>query len=106
MKKILITSPDGFIGSNLVEALVRWGYEVKAFVMYSALNSRGWLDHLRPENPKVERLWVANAKTMQLIDWQPSYGGRDGFKCGLTETAEWFTRRDNLRGCKADIYNI
>jgi dTDP-glucose 4,6-dehydratase len=61
---------------------------------------------LRPENSEVERLWADNSKAKQLFGWQPSYGGRDGFKRGLAETAEWFAQRDNLRGYKADIYNL
>ena len=44
-KKILVTGADGFIGSHLTEALVRAGYETRAFVMYNSLNSWGWLDH-------------------------------------------------------------
>jgi len=42
--KILVTGADGFIGSHLVEALVRKGYDVKAFVAYNSFNSWGWLD--------------------------------------------------------------
>ena len=45
MKKILITGADGFIGSHLTEALVRDGYDVRAFVLYNSFNSLGWLDH-------------------------------------------------------------
>jgi outer membrane receptor protein involved in Fe transport len=61
---------------------------------------------LRPENSEVERLWADNAKAKQLLGWQPSHSGRDGFKRGLAKTAEWFSQADNLRGYKADIYNL
>jgi dTDP-glucose 4,6-dehydratase len=43
-KKILVTGADGFIGSHLTEALVRGGYDVRAFVLYNSFNSWGWLD--------------------------------------------------------------
>ena len=43
-KRVLVTGADGFIGSHLTEALVRAGYETRAFVMYNSLNSWGWLD--------------------------------------------------------------
>lgn len=49
MKRILVTGADGFIGSHLVEALVRQGYEAKAFVMYNSFNSWGWLDDCAPD---------------------------------------------------------
>lgn len=42
--KILVTGADGFIGSHLTEALVRSGYDVRAFVLYNSFNSWGWLD--------------------------------------------------------------
>lgn len=61
---------------------------------------------LRPENSEVERLWADNAKAKQLLGWQPSHSGRDGFKRGLAKTAEWFSQADNLRSYKADIYNL
>ena len=53
MKKVLVTGADGFIGSHLVEALVKNNFDVKAFVMYNSFGSWGWLDHL-DENLKKE----------------------------------------------------
>ncbi|WP_276526308.1 NAD-dependent 4,6-dehydratase LegB [Ectothiorhodosinus mongolicus] len=61
---------------------------------------------LRPGNSEVERLWADNNKARELFGWSPQYAGRDGFKRGLAETAEWFVNPENLRGYKADIYNI
>lgn len=47
--KILVTGADGFIGSHLVEELVRQGREVKAFVLYNSFDSWGWLDQAPQE---------------------------------------------------------
>ncbi len=46
MDKVLVTGADGFIGSHLVEELVKGGYKVKAFAYYNSFNSWGWLDSL------------------------------------------------------------
>ena len=61
---------------------------------------------LRPERSEVERLWAANAKALELLGWQPTYGGLSGLHRGLAETIAWFREGDNLAHYKADIYNI
>jgi len=61
---------------------------------------------LRPENSEVERLWADTAKAKDLFGWNPVYGGREGFKRGLVETAEWLQTLTNLTGYKTDYYNI
>lgn len=40
----MVTGADGFIGSHLVEALVRQDARVRALVFYNSFNSWGWLD--------------------------------------------------------------
>lgn len=49
MNKVLVTGADGFIGSHLTEALVRQGYDVRAFTLYNSFNSWGWLDNCSPD---------------------------------------------------------
>ena len=49
MDNILVTGADGFIGSHLVEELVRNGHNVRAFAYYNSFNSWGWLDSLSKE---------------------------------------------------------
>jgi NAD dependent epimerase/dehydratase len=60
----------------------------------------------RPEKSEVERLWADNKKAFDLFGWRPSYGGKDGFHRGLTETAKWFSDPSNLARYKAGLYNI
>jgi NAD dependent epimerase/dehydratase len=43
---VSVTGADGFIGSHLVEALVRRGHRVRAMVLYNSFGSWGWLDSL------------------------------------------------------------
>lgn len=61
---------------------------------------------VRPENSEVERLWADNSKANRFFEWQPKYTGIDGFKKGLTETIEWFTKPTNISSYKSGIYNL
>lgn len=45
-KKVLVTGAGGFIGSHLVETLVKSNANVRAFIKYNSKNSWGHLDHL------------------------------------------------------------
>ena len=53
MNKVLVTGAGGFIGSNLVEELIKSGITVKAFIHYNSSNSWGNLEFL-PEDIKKE----------------------------------------------------
>ncbi len=45
-KIALVTGADGFIGSHLVEMLVKKGYQVKALSQYNSFNNWGWLEDI------------------------------------------------------------
>lgn len=45
-KRVLVTGADGFIGSHLVELLVKSGYNTKALSQYNSFNNWGWLEDI------------------------------------------------------------
>ena len=49
-KKILITGSEGFIGSHLVEKLLKKSYSLKCLVQYNSFNYKGWLEKLNSIN--------------------------------------------------------
>jgi NAD dependent epimerase/dehydratase len=49
--RVLVTGAGGFIGSHLVEALLRAGHAVRALARYNGRGSWGHLDGLRPDPP-------------------------------------------------------
>lgn len=57
---------------------------------------------LRPEKSEVFRLYGSNEKILKHTAWKQQYT----LEKGLAETIEWFKNPTNLKGYKADIYNI
>lgn len=93
------------IGSNY-EVSIGETVEMIAEVMGANITITTDEERMRPEKSEVNRLWADNKKAKELLGWAPKYGGKDGLKRGLKETAEWFTNPKNLKQYKADVYNI
>jgi nucleoside-diphosphate-sugar epimerase len=93
------------IGSNFEISI---GDTVKMIAEIMGVDIEVETDELRfrPDKSEVDRLWADNGKAKRLAGWEPAYGGREGFKRGLAETIAWFSKPENLKNYKADIYNI
>lgn len=61
---------------------------------------------LRPEASEVSRLFGNNSRLRELTGWQPAFGGLDGFRQGLQNTAEWFSDRANLELYRPGSYAV
>ena len=61
-KRILVTGADGFIGSHLVEALLKEAAQVKAFCFYNSFNSWGWLDSLPKETQEQIEIFTGDIR--------------------------------------------
>jgi NAD dependent epimerase/dehydratase len=92
------------IGSNF-EISVGDTAQLIAEVMNASIEIETDEVRLRPDKSEVERLWADNSKARELFGWQPAYGGREGFKRGMAETARWFQDPNNLARYKSDRYN-
>ena len=57
---------------------------------------------IRPEKSEVNRLFGSNKKLKELTNWVQQYNLEEG----LRYTIEWFSKIDNLKKYKADIYNV
>lgn len=92
------------IGSNF-EVSIGETARLIAEVMNASVDVTCDAERLRPKGSEVQRLWADRQKAERLLGWRPLYGGVEGFKRGLAETAAWFTG-DNLETYRADVYTI
>ena len=75
-KKVLVTGADGFIGSHLVEELIRVGCDVRAFVYYNSFGSMGWLDTLPNKIRNQIDIIVGDIRDDYVV--KQAVSGRDG----------------------------
>ena len=61
---------------------------------------------MRPEGSEVNRLFGDNTLLRQLTGWQPAFGGLEGFRRGLAQTAEWFSDPANLACYRPGTYAV
>ena len=111
---------DGFIAAAEAEAAIGEvinlgsGFEVSigetarhiAQIMNAEIEIVGDDERRRPKESEVERLLADASKAEELLGWRPVFGGPDGFRRGLAETARWFVEPEHLRHYKHDQYNI
>ena len=64
---ILITGACGFIGSHLVEKLVKENHNVRAFTFYNSRNSHGWLDDIDSKTLKGLDLISGDIRDYDLL---------------------------------------
>lgn len=91
------------LGSNFEVSMLETAQAI-ARVMGAEVEFEVDEQRVRPGRSEVERLWADNTKAREVAGWQPTYGGRDGFERGLTETVAWFTNPDHLKLYKPEHY--
>ena len=65
--KVLVLGSEGFIGSHLVEELIKQNYEVKAFVLYNYNNSIGWLENIDIKLKKNIEIFFGDIRDYQTV---------------------------------------
>lgn len=93
------------IGSNF-EISIGETVEMIANVMNVDVEVVSESQRVRPEKSEVQRLFADTSKAEKLFDWKPEFGGKEGFRKGLIQTAQWFTNPDNQKLYKTEGYVI
>ncbi len=61
-KEVLVTGAEGFIGSHLVEELIKRGAKIRAFVLYNSFNSWGWLEDIPKSSLKKVEIFLGDIR--------------------------------------------
>lgn len=89
------------IGSNY-EISVKDTLELIKKIMKSDVEFIFDSQRKRPEKSEVFRLWCDNTQIQKLTGFKPKFSIEDG----LSETIDWFTKKENLSMYKTEIYNV
>lgn len=65
--RVFVTGADGFIGSHLVEMLVKAGAKVRALVYYNSWNSTGWLSDVPADVLKQVEIFAGDVRDAERI---------------------------------------
>ncbi len=66
-KNVLVTGAEGFIGSHLVERLLKERAKVRAFVLYNSFNSWGWLDTFPKNKLKKIEIFLGDVRDYNSV---------------------------------------
>ena len=61
---------------------------------------------LRPKKSEVDHLLSSNILAKKLINWEPVFKNKNGFRKGLQKTIDWFSKSENIKLYKSDLYNL
>ena len=61
---------------------------------------------IRPKKSEVLRLKANNNKAKKLLNWKPIYTKKKGFIEAIRKTISWYSKPENLKNFKKEIYNI
>lgn len=67
-KKVLVTGAGGFIGSHLVDKLLKLGIKTTALCKYNSMNSWGWLNHYKIRPNKNLQVILGDIRDENLVD--------------------------------------
>ncbi len=65
--KVFVTGAEGFIGSHLVDSLIKKRINVKAFILYNSFNNWGWLNSYSSSNSRYLQICPGNLSSYKSV---------------------------------------
>ena len=66
-KNIFITGAEGFIGSHLVEYLIKKKHKVTSLVQYNSFGRKGWLDNINDFAKRKNQICFGDVRDLNLL---------------------------------------